>query len=56
MVNTTTVNTTDGTAEHTVEALNEKFRQGYRLDTDYVAQHKPSQPGCGKDYFRLVKT
>jgi hypothetical protein len=56
MVNTTTVNTTDGTEEHTVEALNEKFRQGYRFDIDYIAQHRPSQPGCGKDYFRLVKT
>jgi hypothetical protein len=55
MVNTSTANTTDGTAEHTVETLNEKFRQGYRFDIDYIAQHKPSQPGCGKDYFRLVK-
>ncbi len=55
MVNTSTANTTDGTAEQTVEVLNEKFRQGYRLDIDYIAQHKPSQPGCGKDYFRLVR-
>lgn len=55
MVNTTTANTTDGTAEHTVEALNEKFRQGYRLDIDHIAQKRPRRPGCGKDYFRLVK-
>jgi hypothetical protein len=55
MVNTTTVNTTDGTAEHTVEALNDKYRQGYRLDIDYVAAHKPSGPGCGREHFRLVK-
>jgi len=55
MVNTSTANTTDGTAEQTVAALNEKFRQGYRLDIDYVARKQPRQPGCGKDYFRLVK-
>jgi len=55
MVNTTTANTTDGTAEHTVEALNDKYRQGYRLDIDYVAAHKPSRPGCGREHFRLVR-
>jgi hypothetical protein len=55
MVNTTTVNTFDGTAEHTVEALNEKFRQGYRLDIDYLAENRPMQPSCGKEHFRLVR-
>ena len=55
MVNTSTANTIDGTEEHTVEALNEKFKQGYRLDIEYIARHKPSRPGCGKDYFKLAK-
>lgn len=56
MVNTSTVNTFDGTVEHTVEALNEKFCQGYRLDIDYIARHKPSSPGCGREYFRLTRS
>jgi hypothetical protein len=55
MVNVTTANTSDGTAEHTVEALNEKYRQGYRLDINYIAQHKPNSPGCGREYFRLTR-
>ncbi len=55
VVNVTTTSTADGTAEHTVEALNEKFRQGYRLDIDYIAQHKPKNPGCGREYFRLTR-
>ncbi|MBN1796217.1 MAG: hypothetical protein JW804_06055 [Sedimentisphaerales bacterium] len=56
MVNTSTKNTFDGNDELTVEVLNEKFRQGYRLDTDYVSANKPSGPGCGRDYFKLIKT
>ncbi|MFA5422267.1 MAG: hypothetical protein WC374_00220 [Phycisphaerae bacterium] len=55
VVNTTTASASDGTAEHTVEALNEKFSQGYRLDIDYVAQQKPRGPACRRDYFRLTK-
>ncbi|MBN2138815.1 MAG: hypothetical protein JW720_13485 [Sedimentisphaerales bacterium] len=55
MVNTTTANTFDGTAEQTVEALNEKYRQGYRLDIDFIAANKPAEPSCGRQHFRLVK-
>jgi hypothetical protein len=55
MVNTTTSNTISGTGEHTVEVLNEKFRQGYRLDIDYPAENVPAGPGCGKECFRLVR-
>lgn len=53
-VNTSTENPFDGTAEHTVEALNEKYKQGYNLDIDFVAKARPTEPGCGREYFRLV--
>jgi len=55
MVNTSTNNTCDGTDEHTVEALNEKYKQGYMLDIGYVAENKPTEPGCGQEYFKLIK-
>lgn len=56
MVNTSTINTFDGTLNESVEALNEKYRQGYRLDIDYLANNKPSTMSCGHSYFRLVKS
>jgi len=55
MVNTSTNNTYDGTDEHTVEALNEKYRNDYRLDIDFVAKNRPTEPGCGQKYFQLKK-
>ncbi|UCG48057.1 MAG: hypothetical protein JSU94_21585 [Phycisphaerales bacterium] len=55
VVNTSTRSEPDGTTEHAVEALNEKYRQGYRLDIDYIAANKPRRPHCGKESFRLVR-
>ena len=55
MVNTSTQNTFDGSNDHTVEALNEKYKQSYRFDIDSLVQHKPPRPGCGKNYFKLSK-
>ena len=55
MVNTSTKNTFDGTAEHTVEALNTKYSQGYRFDIDSFAKNKPTQLSGGREYFKLVK-
>ena len=55
MVNTSTKNTYDGTDEHTVEALNVKYKNNYRLDIDFVAEKRPTEPGCGKKYFKLKK-
>ncbi len=54
-VNTSTQNTFNGSEDHTVEALNEKYKQGYRFDIDYLVQHKPQRLGCGKNYFKLSK-
>lgn len=55
MVNTTTINTFDGTDEQTVEALNIKYKQGYRVDIDYISDNKPASLSCGREYFRLTK-
>ena len=53
MVNTSTANTFAGTNEHTVEALNEKYKQGFKLDIDFVAGSKPAGTHVGEEYFRL---
>jgi hypothetical protein len=45
----------DGGSEYTVEALAEKYRQGYRLDIDHIAKNKPSGTQSGHEYFRLIK-
>jgi len=55
MVNTSTKNTFDGTDEHTVETLNDKYKQGYRFDIDFVTANKPPQLSCGQKYFKLIK-
>jgi len=55
MVNTSTNNTFNGSAECTVEALADKYKQGYRLDIDSVVSNKPTHTHCGKEYFILTK-
>jgi hypothetical protein len=55
MVNTSTENTHEGTDEHTVESLNHKYKQGYRLDIDFVAEKRPREPGSGREYFKLIR-
>lgn len=53
LVNTSTENKHFGTDEHTVEALNEKYRQGYVVDIDHVAARRPTEPHGDRDLFRL---
>lgn len=53
IVNTSTNNTFNGDADHTVESLSEKYREGYRLDIDFVAKNKPTGTHCGLEYFQL---
>lgn len=55
MVNTSTSNIAEGTTEHTVEVLNEKYKKGYRLDIDFVYQDKPTSTHSGSEFFRLAK-
>lgn len=52
-VNTVIANPVYGGEEHSVETLNEKFRQGYRLDAAYLERNKPTYMRVGQEYFRL---
>ena len=55
MVNTSTKNDFDSDAEYTVEALNEKYKVGYRLDIDFVSDNKPTGTHCGVELFKLTR-
>ena len=55
MVNTSTRSDFDSGAEHTVEALNEKYKSGYRLDIDFVCNNKPAGTHCGVECFQITK-
>ncbi|MHC4157723.1 MAG: hypothetical protein ACYSSO_01465 [Planctomycetota bacterium] len=55
MVNVTDRKLFDGSPDYTVEALAEKYKQGYRLDIDFVVSGKPTHTHCGKEYFILTK-
>ncbi len=54
-VNTSTDNEINGSIEHTVEALAEKYNQGYRFDIDFVFKNKPTATHCGMEFFKLTK-
>ena len=54
-VNTSTRNPVYTPVEYTVENLAEKYKQGYRLDIDFVGRKKPAETHGGKEYFKLVK-
>ena len=55
MVNTVTRRKVAEANEFTVESLNERFKEGYRLDIDFVAASRPTIKGCGREFFRLKK-
>lgn len=55
MVNTSTENTFDGGDEHTVEALNDKYKQGYRFDIDFISENKPPSLSGGQECFSLIR-
>ena len=55
MVNTSTKNESDNYPEYTVEALNEKYKQGYRLDIESVETNKPTNTHSEKEHFKLSK-
>jgi hypothetical protein len=53
MVNTATTNQWDDSAELTVEKLAEKYRQGWRLDIDWLCQNRPQSTHADAPFFRL---
>jgi hypothetical protein len=55
-VNTTTDNPVDGSCEHTVNALNEKYKQGYRFDIGAVERCKPRATHTGRKHFGLIRS
>ena len=55
LVNTSTDNEHQGTDEHTVQSLNNKYKEGYRLDINYVSEHKPKATHCGKEHVVFRK-
>ncbi|MGB5157623.1 MAG: hypothetical protein WBN77_09340 [Desulfobacterales bacterium] len=54
-VNTVADNPVDGLCEHTVEALNEKYKQGYRFDINTIEKNRPTATHVGRKYFKLIK-
>jgi len=56
MVNISTRKKVEEFTEHSIRTLNEKYKNGFRLDIDFVAKNKPKSNHSGKEYFRLVKT
>ncbi len=55
LVNTSTANESEGTAEQTVETLAEKYRQGYRIDIESLESNRPMHTHSGTEFFRLSK-
>jgi len=55
MVNISNNNKFEQDTEYTVEVLNEKYRQGYRLDTDFLVSKKPLRAHIGQEYFRFKR-
>ncbi len=55
MVNVSTKRNFDRSTEHTVETLATKYKQGYRLDVDFVSKNKPFGTHCGPEYFKLIR-
>lgn len=56
MVNTSTLGDEfNEYSEYTVEALANKYRDGYRFDIDNITRNKPTGTHCGPEYFKLVR-
>ncbi|HEV56455.1 MAG TPA: hypothetical protein ENN87_03025 [Phycisphaerales bacterium] len=55
IVNTAIDNPIDGAAEHSVEALNAKYAEGFRFDHAFLMKNKPRRTHVGRRHFNLVQ-
>ena len=55
MVNDTNRKVFEDTEGFTIESLAEKYKEGYRIDIDYVSQNKPLTTHSDSSYFKLKK-
>ena len=55
MVSTATVSKSEDIAEYSVESLAEKYKQGYRLDIDFIAANKFTKEYLGNLKYILIK-
>jgi hypothetical protein len=55
IVNTEIDNPIFGGREHTVEVLNEKYRDGCRFDIEAIRKNKPCHTHVGLEFFALIK-
>ncbi len=55
IVNTSVPNPIYGSDAHTIEALNEKYKQGYKLDIEAIEENKPESLLVGGQFFNLAK-
>lgn len=55
MVNISNNNQLQEIELYSVNRLNDKYKQGYRLDIDFIAANKPTGADCGPQYFNLVR-
>jgi hypothetical protein len=53
MVNVTDRKTFDSLPDYTIETLAEKYKQGYRLDIDFISKNKPVNTHCDRELFKL---
>jgi hypothetical protein len=53
MVNTSTGGEAHGESDLSVEELNRRYKQGFRVDIDFVRQNRPKETHCGREYFRV---
>ena len=55
MVNVTDRKTFDSSTDYTIGTLAEKYKQGYRLDIDFVSENRPDGTHSGPKCFKLIK-
>lgn len=55
MVNVSNNNQLEETNDYTVESLNRKYKDGFKIDIDFIAKNKPTGSNLGVEHFRLIR-